>query len=160
VARFSQLPYVRRIALVDDDIRFIRMVERVLFGERTEIVPITTLDLAEATDIIADGGFSLVFIDIMMYGHAAGFELVEQLRRREPTASIPLVITSGAQREIGRRVEFLRQHDCSVLLKPFEPEELLAKVRSADPPPPPRALHPGQQASITTFAMPNGSHPA
>lgn len=128
----SQLPPVRRIALIDDDIMFIRLVERILFGERTELVPITTLDIREAADIVAEGDFSLVLIDIMMYGHAAGFELVEALRSREATAAVPIVVTSGAHREIGRRVDFLRQHDCTVLRKPFEPEELVARVRSTD----------------------------
>jgi CheY-like chemotaxis protein len=128
----SQLPPVRRIALVDDDTQYIRMVERVLFGERTEVVPITTLDIEEAVEIVAGGEFSLVVIDIMMYGNAAGFDVVEQLRRREPTRHVPIVIASGAQREIGRRVDFLREHNCTVLLKPFDPEELIASVRSAD----------------------------
>lgn len=132
----SQLPPVRRIALIDDDIMFIRMVERVLFGERTELVPITTLDICEAADIVAEGGFSLVLIDIMMYGHAAGFDLVQELRRREATATVPIVVTSGEHREIGRHVDFLRQHDCTVLRKPFEPEELVARVRSLDGEPP------------------------
>jgi DNA-binding response OmpR family regulator len=126
----SKLPPLQRIALIDDDILFIRMVERVLFGERTDVVPITTLDPEEAVEIIATGDFSLALIDVMMYGHAAGFDLVERLRAHDATASMPIVITSGAQREIGRRVDFLQEHNCSVLLKPFEPEELVSRVRS------------------------------
>jgi DNA-binding response OmpR family regulator len=126
----SKLPPLHRIALIDDDILFIRMVERVLFGERTDVVPITTLDADEAVEIISSGGFSLALIDVMMYGHAAGFDLVERLRACEATAAMPIVITSGAQREIGRRVDFLREYDCTVLLKPFEPEELVSRVRS------------------------------
>jgi DNA-binding response OmpR family regulator len=111
------------------------MVERLLFGERIEITPITTLDVEEAVAIIAEGRFSLALIDVMMYGAASGFTLIERLRQQPATSTLPLVITSGAQREIGQNVEFLRRHGCDVLLKPFEPDALLARLRESDPPP-------------------------
>jgi DNA-binding response OmpR family regulator len=158
----SKLPPLHRIALIDDDILFIRMVERVLFGERTDVVPITTLDATEAVDIVATGDFSLAMIDVMMYGQAAGFDLVERLRARESTASMPILITSGAQREIGRRVDFLREHDCTVLLKPFEPEELVNRVRGFSLPeqPAPIAFPTAVPPNVRPLRPQGGAQPA
>ena len=134
--------YEEHIAVLDDDIRFIRMVERVLASERIGTVPITTIDLEEAVRIVGEGRFAAVLVDIMMYGNAAGFDLIEKLRATPATASVRVVVVSGARRELGRRVDFLRAHQCAVLPKPFEPDELLAKLRGtgfavtspADPP--------------------------
>lgn len=125
------MPCTQRIAILDDDIRFIRMVERVLLGERICASPITTLDQDEAVEIVAAGGFSLALIDIMMYGQAAGFQMIERLRAHSGTETLPLLVASGARRELGRRVDFLQRHNVGVLLKPFEPEDLLARVRAA-----------------------------
>jgi DNA-binding response OmpR family regulator len=119
-----------RIAVIDDDIRFIRMVERVLMLEGIGVQPVTTLDLDEAVSVVAQSGCRACLIDVMMYGAASGFELVERLRSDPATASIPLIVTSGARREIGRRVHFLQETECGLLLKPFAPEELVSRVRA------------------------------
>ena len=41
----------KRVAVLDDDIKFIRLVERVLRQEHIDVLPITTLDLDEAVTI-------------------------------------------------------------------------------------------------------------
>ncbi len=119
----------RCIAVLDDDIRFIRMVERVLDGEDIGIQPITTVDLSEAVRVIAQSTCEMALVDIFMYDHAAGFQLIEMLRETSATAQLPILVTSGAQREVGKRFAFLQQHNCDVLLKPFAVDDLIAKVR-------------------------------
>lgn len=119
------------IAVLDDDIRYIRMVERVLSDEGIGVTPITTLDHDEAVRVLAAAGCQAALVDIMMYGQAAGFDLVRQIRETPATAALRLIVASGADREIGRHADFLRDHDCSVLRKPFEPDELIARVRPA-----------------------------
>ncbi len=121
----------RPVAVIDDDIRFIRLIERILGLEGIRIQPITTLDLDEAVRVISESRCQAALIDVYMYGDALGFTLIERLRESATTAKLPLMVTSGARREIGRKVGFLQQHDCGVLLKPFEPQELLAKLHEA-----------------------------
>ena len=131
-----QLPAIvnpRPVAVIDDDIRFIRLIERVLALEGVGIQPITTLDLDEAVRIVGESHCQAALIDVYMYGDALGFRLIEKLRSAGATAALPLIVTSGARREIGRKVAFLQQQRCSVLLKPFKPEELLAKLPLARP---------------------------
>ena len=117
------------VAVLDDDIQFIRMVERVLKSESIGIYPVTTLDLEEAARVIGESGCHLALIDIFMYGNAAGFDLISRLRADPATASLPILVTSGAQREVARRVEFLQENHCELLLKPFTPDELIRSVR-------------------------------
>ena len=121
----------RPVAVIDDDIRFIRLIERILGLEGIRIQPITTLDLDEAVRVVSASRCQAALIDVYMYGDALGFTLIERLRQSATTAKLPLIVTSGARREIGRKVGFLQQHDCGVLLKPFAPHELLAKLQEA-----------------------------
>lgn len=121
----------KRIAVFDDDLPFIRMVERILGESGIEVQPITTFDLGEATRVMRESGAELGLIDIFMYGDNAGFRLIERLRREPPTNRMPLIVTSGAIRDVERHADFLDEHGCARLLKPFEPDELLARVRGS-----------------------------
>ena len=120
-----------RVAVLDDDIRFIRMVERILQHEQMSIQPITTMDIDEALGVITATRCDAAIIDVYMYGSQLGFTLVEHLRAHPATANLPIVVASGARREIGKRVDFLQAHRCGVLLKPFEIDELVLKLAAA-----------------------------
>jgi DNA-binding response OmpR family regulator len=121
------------VAVLDDDIRFIRMVERVLNEQQIGVLGVTTLDLDEATRVIRESGCSIALVDVFMYGSAAGFDVVERLREDSETTDLRVIVTSGARRELGKRVGFLQQHDCDVLVKPFLPDELVARVLQTEP---------------------------
>jgi CheY-like chemotaxis protein len=122
-------PHARdRIAVLDDDIKFIRLVERVLHGLEIDIQPVTTPDLDEAVRVVRMTGCSAALVDLYMYGDPCGFRVVEKLRDDPATSELPVILTSGAHREIGRRVGFLVEHHCGVLLKPFSVEDLLARI--------------------------------
>jgi DNA-binding response OmpR family regulator len=117
-----------RIAVLDDDIKFIRLVERVLDGLDIDIQPVTTPDLDEAVRVVRTTRCRAALVDLYMYGDPSGFRMVEKLRHDPGTSDLPVILTSGAHRELGRKVGFLVQHHCSVLLKPFSVEELLTRV--------------------------------
>lgn len=121
----------RRIAVLDDDIRYIRMVERILKSEHMQVQPVTTLDVDEAMRVIAGSACDAAIVDVYMYGNALGFTLIERLRQHPPTATLPIIVASGARRELGRRVSFLQQHGCSILVKPFGIDDLVMKLRAA-----------------------------
>ena len=124
----SELRARDRIAVLDDDIKFIRLVERVLHGLQIDIQPVTTPDLDEAVRVVRTTGCRAALVDLYMYGDPCGFRVVEKLRDDPETSNLPLILTSGAHREIGRRVGFLVEHHCSVLLKPFSVEDLLDRI--------------------------------
>jgi DNA-binding response OmpR family regulator len=119
------------VAVIDDDLPFIRMVERGLATEGITVQPVTTLDIAEAVHVVESGRCQAAFVDVFMYGDALGFSLVERLRQNAATRSLPIVVTSGARKAIGQNVEFLQRYRCGVLLKPFAVDDLLARVQPA-----------------------------
>ena len=124
----SDSPNPRPVAVLDDDVQFIRMVERILGTEDIPVQPVTTPDLDEAVNVVAMTQCRAALVDIYIYGEVAGFELVERLRANAATADIPIIVTSGAYREIARHIPFLQQHHCSILPKPFEVDALLSRV--------------------------------
>lgn len=143
---------VRRVAVLDDDVRYIRMVERMLNQENVEVLPITTMDVDEAIGVITSTKCDAAIIDVYMYGSQLGFGLVERLRAHPATANLPIIVASGARREIGKKVSFLQQHRCGVLVKPFETDDLIDKLEGVQP----EATDPsaGTAASATPFSNP------
>jgi DNA-binding response OmpR family regulator len=119
---------IRTVAVLDDDLPFIRMVERVLAEASVTVSPVTTPDPEDASAVVAQLAPDLALVDVFFYGHAAGFELIERIRSDARTADLPLLVTSGARREVARHVEFLQRQRCGVLLKPFDPDDLLARL--------------------------------
>jgi DNA-binding response OmpR family regulator len=117
------------VAVIDDDLPFIRMVERGLATESIAVQPVTTMDIDEAVRVVEAERCQAAFVDVFMYGDALGFSLVERLRANAGTRTLPIVVTSGARREIGRHVEFLQEHRCAVLLKPFDLADIIARVQ-------------------------------
>lgn len=118
----------RPVVVFDDDMQFLRMVERALksHGLRAEFV--TTPGLVDAADVVSAINPRLVIVDVFMYGDAAGFSFIEVLRSRAENRDLPIVVSSGAHSELARHREFLRQHRCSVLPKPFGVDDLLRAV--------------------------------
>lgn len=120
----------RRVAVLDDDVAFIRLMERVLEAEHVDVQPITTPDIDEALRVLAATHCGAALVDVYMYGDTLGFKLVERLRQRPEFTSLPVVVTSAARREVSKKAQFLQEHRCSVLLKPFEIDELIASLSS------------------------------
>jgi DNA-binding NtrC family response regulator len=119
------------VAVFDDDLRFLRMVERALESHGLHMQPVTTPDLDDAVRVVALSDARAALIDIYMYGEAAGFDVIDRLRHNPETAGIPIIVTSGAYRDINKHRDFLRENNCSVLPKPFEVDQLLTTVDSA-----------------------------
>ena len=121
----------RKVAVLDDDLAYIRLVERILCASGAAVEPITTLDPAEAVAVIEATGCTDALVDVYMYGEALGFTLVRRIRETAATARMPIVVASGAHRQVARKAGLLEELGCPVLLKPFEPDDLTAKLDEA-----------------------------
>lgn len=118
----------RPVVVFDDDVQFLRMVERVLEDRGLRVELVTTPVLANAADLITAMKPRLIMVDLFMYGAATGFSFVELLRSRPEHRALPIVVTSGAHAALARRAQFLREHRCQVLPKPFGADDLLGVV--------------------------------
>ena len=119
-----------RVLVVEDDAALSDVVCTFLSDEGYACVPAFSgteaLLLAEraAGQKGSAGGFGLVILDLMLPG-VSGEELIGRLR--ELLGAVPIVVTS-AKSELADRVGVLRLGADDYLVKPFDLDELLARV--------------------------------
>ena len=76
-------------------------------------------------------GPDLIVLDLVFAGADSGWRLLEQLLWDEDTATIPIVVCSGAVHVVHRVADQLRDLGIPVVLKPFDVDELLRAVAGA-----------------------------
>jgi two-component system phosphate regulon response regulator OmpR len=133
---------VPHVLVVDDDTRTRRLLGRFL-GEAGFRVT-AAKDSEEARDRLRSFAFDLIVLDVMLPGES-GLTLTEWLRR---TSSVPILLLT-ARGDPEDRIDGLDRGADDYLAKPFEPRELVARMRSilrrttpapVAPPPPPLQL--------------------
>ncbi|RDD60314.1 response regulator [Ferruginivarius sediminum] len=121
------MQYVRtgsRILLVDDDPRLCRFLNRFLTGEGFAIE--TAHDGHQMRRALANGQFDLIILDVMFPRGEDGLSLVRTLRSDSVT---PVIVLSGKTTAVDKIIGLELGAD-DYLSKPFEPRELLARIRA------------------------------
>lgn len=111
------------ILVVDDDTR-LRELLRKFLSENGFRVTISA-DAAEARQMLISLEFDLVVLDVMMPGES-GLDLTSGLRE---FSEVPILLLT-AMGEPMDRIDGLERGADDYLSKPFEPRELLARIRS------------------------------
>ncbi len=111
------------LLVVDDDARLRELLRRYLSDSGFRVT--AAADASEARSSLASFAFDLVVLDVMMPGES-GLELTRALRAE---GRVPvLLLTAMAEPE--DRVNGLEQGADDYLSKPFEPRELVLRVRN------------------------------
>jgi two-component system phosphate regulon response regulator OmpR len=130
------------LLVVDDDSRLRSALRRYLIRSGFRITE--AADSADARAKLAAFEFDLIVLDVMMPGDS-GFVLLSELRR---TSRVPVLMLT-AMAEPGDRVNGLERGADDYLAKPFEPRELVLRLKNiltrvppppVPPPPPTREL--------------------
>jgi two-component system response regulator MprA len=112
-----------RVLVVDDDPRMLSMMRRVL---EVDGYSVATADGGEpALDILRTQTIDLLILDVMMPG-ADGFEVCRTVRRE---SAIPILMLTARDESVDKVTGL----DCGAddyVVKPFNPEELMARVRA------------------------------
>jgi DNA-binding NarL/FixJ family response regulator len=116
----------KRLLVVDDEPNLLRAVGACLRGEGFDVV--TARSGAEALVRVAETVPDLIVSDVRMPG-MDGYQLARQLRSSARTALTPVVFLT-AKDETSDRIEGFRAGVDAYLTKPFEPDELVAVIRS------------------------------
>jgi two-component system, cell cycle sensor histidine kinase and response regulator CckA len=114
------------ILVVDDEFESRRLLTALLTAEGYEVRPADSGNLALATT--AAHPPNLILLDIHMPG-IDGFEVCRRLKESSETRDIPLMFLS-ATGQMSEKVEGLRLGAVDFVTKPFQREELLARVRT------------------------------
>jgi two-component system phosphate regulon response regulator OmpR len=117
-------PEAPHILVVDDDRRIRELLTSFLTGNGFRVT--AAGNAREARERMRGMAFDLLVLDIMMPGES-GLELVRSLRAA--ANGVPVLILS-ALADSGNRIEGLSSGSDDYLAKPFEPDELLLRIRS------------------------------
>jgi CheY-like chemotaxis protein len=115
-----------KIVVIDDTAEILDLIDVVLTDEGYEVV--ACQDAAEAIDTVALERPALVIADLRMAG-VHRWELVDALIADPRTGRMPIIVCSGAAAELRAAEERLRERGGDVLVKPFDIEVLVRKVR-------------------------------
>lgn len=114
------------LLIVDDDARLRELLRRYLSESGFRVT--VAADAAEARANLASLAFDLVVLDVMMPGES-GLDLVRHLRHDAPLPRLPVLLLT-AMSEPEDRVHGLEQGADDYLAKPFEPRELVLRIRN------------------------------
>ncbi len=114
------------ILIVDDDDTSLKMLKAVL---STEGYQVNCADSGQQALTSVDAQLpELILLDINMPA-MDGFEVLGQLKARHESQDIAVIFLSGLT-EIEKRIEGFKLGAVDFIVKPFHPEELLARVRT------------------------------
>ncbi len=115
----------KRILLIDNEEGLCRMMEAVLRDQDYAVQACTRS--FEAMESFDPAAWDLVISDIKMPG-MDGLEVLQRIKERAPNMPV-IMITAFATVELS--IQALRKGAYDMLTKPFEPEELLYRVKNA-----------------------------
>ena len=117
----------KKILVVDDEINVIKVIASRLKANNYDVV--TASDGTYAVKRALEEKPDLIILDIKMPA-GGGISVFENLRRLDSTMMTPIIfITAHPTEEIKQKVLEMGAED--FVAKPFDPEDLLAKVRKA-----------------------------
>lgn len=114
------------ILVVDDTHMSLKLLTAILSAEGYQVRPADSGELALASAAAMPP--ALILLDILM-PDMDGFEVLRRLKAREETRDIPVIFLSAVT-EVAQRVEGLKLGAADFISKPFQREELLARVRT------------------------------
>lgn len=114
-----------RILVVDDNEMNLKLVSAVL--EKEGYTVRTALNAGQALKSLETAVPDLAILDVMM-PDMDGFDLCRHLRHRKDTADIPIMMLTALS-ELDERLKAFEAGADDFISKPFQPEELLARLR-------------------------------
>jgi DNA-binding response OmpR family regulator len=115
-----------RLLLIDDDARLLAMVSDYLASAGFHVT--TGGSLQAGRERLASEGFDALVLDLML-PDGDGLDLCRELRSNPRTRSLPLLMLTARGEPLDRIVGLELGAD-DYLAKPFEPRELLARIKA------------------------------
>ena len=114
------------VAVVNDDTQFLRLMEMILAEAGYETL--IFFESGTAFEQIREHQPALVVLDVRIEHPESGWTILDLMRLDNATASIPVIVCSADHAQLESKEEYLATKRASVLKKPFDIDDLLAKV--------------------------------
>lgn len=115
------------ILAVDDEMDVLLIVKTALESEGYKVI--TASNGFEALAAAEDAKPDLIVLDIMM-PEMNGFEVLDNLRKKDSTVGIPVIMLTGVS-EMIKKKEALDKGITYYINKPFDYQQLISKVKMA-----------------------------
>jgi two-component system phosphate regulon response regulator PhoB/two-component system alkaline phosphatase synthesis response regulator PhoP len=118
----------RRILVVNDNQEILDLMRDLLEEEGHEVMlhSYAIKDLDQIKRMRPD----LIVLDFIIEGENAGWSLLQKLKLDPETACIPVVVCTAAARTVRDLEGHLKAKGVSVILKPFDIDDLLREITS------------------------------
>jgi len=124
--------YASRVLLVDDERDLVELLAFLV--EQAGFIPIRAVDPAQALEALETSDPSVAVIDLNL-SSSSGFDLIVEIRRRNPKIPIIVLTARGSESD---KVRALDLGADDYVIKPFAHRELIARIRAqarrAEPP--------------------------
>ena len=117
----------KKILVVDDESDVLLVVKTGLENEGFQVV--TASNGADGLELAREENPDLIILDVMM-PKMNGFQVLQELKKGETTAVIPVVMLTGLSDSQKIRQALMYGTDY-YLVKPFEFDDLVMKIRTA-----------------------------
>jgi len=114
-----------RILLIDDEVIIIKSMSYFLL--QNDYLVSFALNAEEGLNKILKEKPDLILLDIMMPG-MDGYQFLKQIKSREDTSDIPVIILSSLSRESDMLMG-LESGATDYIIKPFSPQVLISKIK-------------------------------
>lgn len=118
-------PAGKHVLIVDDSLEYLNFMQLLLADEGFRADTAPTMDALQHHLLTALP--DLVISDVRMPGQDA-FAVLDLLQADLRTATIPVLLCTGAVQEVEEQADRLKRRGVEVLLKPFDMDELLSRV--------------------------------
>lgn len=123
------MPY--KVLVIDDDPQFLELMQSLLGSEGYEVA--VCRDSSAAYQEAKTNKPDVITLDLRMPA-PSGWEVLDRIRADPELADIPVTVISAAGAELAEtraRIRQLNLRMVDILVKPFEIDELLARVSDA-----------------------------
>ena len=118
-----------RILVINDTQELLEMFRLLLEQEDHEVV-LSGLPILKVSEVeqIRPG---LIILDIIFGDQKTGWQMLQMLKMKRSTASIPIIVCTAALREVQEQEGYLISQGIRVLYKPFDIDNLLTLIDQA-----------------------------
>lgn len=116
----------KKILVVDDEKDYVRVIKQTLTNEGYEVI--TAFNGKEAIEKVRNEAPNLMILDINMPG-IGGYEVCKKLREDPLYKRLPIIMLT-VRKDIEDQVKGMKLGSDEYMIKPFDPEELLLRVKN------------------------------
>lgn len=118
----------KRILVINDTQEILELLRALLEDESYEVV-LSSVPMQKLTDVERVQP-DLILLDILFREEKTGWQMLQMLRSKRSTASIPVIICSAAIKDVQEQEGYLNSQGIRIVYKPFDIEVLLDTVKA------------------------------